>query len=784
MLSNDLLSGMLADVRHSIVSFVNETGAKRLVWEETVKLGWRRLKLGGAEAYNALYEYGLFGGTEAGTDFYPNLMILSGEELQDVFDVNIGEIARHKIGKNTHYLTMPLWKELNLIGGFAVFKKNNNIAILRSDLISKNDPIGVGCKLSCFPKARKTLIFTNPVHAAFYTYRCSRMFTKVSILYAPPELGASTSSFTNSHGVPIVLSEDYAAGLKMSTRIPGSKYLKIDPILFRDMMSSSALEFEHYCDNQSEAPHKTIIDFLKDASEIEGISLLGQLSLTKDDILRVVNESNPEDRKRIENIVFDNPVDYEVSVFDKNILCKNNCWYCDDVLVSNATFQINQIAQLDNGDTQVSGEIYFNTKVLKFASSLKDIQRNTLDWLQNQILANNCGIPNINRRFSKLLYDISIAIHAPIVKSLGRKPGWDKQESIPTFCMPQFLITKGGFSPIELGMYPNDIGVNVEIPQPFTDTELDDLLTDTPQTKVFWITIGYLLYTVINKYYEDTQYPLCFITETPEKFTNYLNALRIAIGSPVLEFSKSKASALNRLKLLQNFSPAVGIVDYAQWHRMPALYSWLKLENPAVITAAKRIDAINFPTDVNWITYDIPNFTYDARYATLFRYFWLRLEEMIISDKIKRQNTMITRNYIEALMFECLNSIKEQRGNKAILSHLITTSKLSLVDKTPLERVIATVMLWVTDGTMQMASYTESGLPKPEDSKKVVYDSVQYYLPRDEIITRYTREGFLPPSTSEIEKCLKTSDPTNERSFKLHNQHWWVVSFAEAALQR
>lgn len=774
----------IADLKGDVFHYLGEESRNKELLQEALSTGWARLDNGGQNVYNNMWDLGLFDGASYGKSLFPHLAIFTPGEMVDLLNMDPKEVKQLR-RKHDKYLCVLLFNVSNVLTGLCVLRRIDEVVFIKQENLPNTADMGLGFTLSINPGNNRTFVFTNPLHASYFASKAAKAQAKINILYAPPATESATIK-AKVRGTPIVLASNNVEGLKLSHKLPGSKVFVLDEQTAADLEMYGPEDFCDYAESASTSSHKLLVDYVSDATDVEILNLTSEVGITRDEICRIINESKAEDKGRLEGLLLDNGGDEQVQVFDKTISINKSGWHHSGVLITDAPFSINSVSQTDAGEAQASGFIKFKDKTYNFTAPLNSVQKKTADWLQYELIKQNAGIPNINKKYAKLLYDISIAIAQPLVKAAADKAGWDTNEPTPTFVMPQFNINNFGFVPHDIGNYPENIGIDVQIPEPLSAQELDDVLIPNQKNRLFWTTIGVCLLNTINKFYNDPQYGYCIVANNYEKADSFLNALQKQLGAAQLNFAKSNSVAMKKLSVISDYSPVYNVVPYNKWRRMPGLLAFLKDTKQGVITCAPKLDFINLPcSEMDWIKTDVDSFDIDNRYERYLRVFWIRLAEIIAENKLERQKHLLIRNCVESLAANAIRSLCEKNNRKDVSADILTGSTpiVALKEKNPLENMISSCLIWAKQGALEIVNYEEPGLPRAEDKDRVIYDTAQYYFPRDKIIPFYQREGFLAPSVAEIEAALKNiaTEVTQERSFKLHGQHWWIIPFEEVA---
>ena len=266
----------------------------------------------------------------------------------------------------------------------------------------------------------------------------------------------------------------------------------------------------------------------------------------------------------------------------------------------------------------------------------------------------------------------------------------------------------------------------------------------------------------------------------------FLDNIKHSIGGPDFNFSSSKKGGVDRQILLADESSLPCVIDYHANYRMPGFCSWLSRCNVPVITAAPNIDFYNFRSDNEWVYIKVDELVSDNRYLNLFRYFWLKLKDYVVSGVVPKYDNPNIRVSLQNITYECLSELAKYREVK-VPQELCPAFESNWCVKprnmSDLERFVSTCMCWVEQGAVELKTYLDSDIPNKEDRECVVYTGGQYLFPRDYLLPMFVREGFVPPQAAVIEKDLKSCS-NEDYSFKLHTQHWWRVPFAEVAYHR
>lgn len=780
----NIFNTSVADLKAEIFHYLGEASKNKELLTHGLYEGWSRLNAGGANVYNNMWDLGLFDGVSYGRSLFPHLGIFTVGEMADLLNMDPRDCKQFR-KKYDKYLCVLLFNSMNTLTGLCALKKINEAILVKHIHLNETEDAGLGFVLSITPHSNRTFLFTNPIHASFFASKANKAQARINIIYVPPDTNISTIK-ARLRGNAVILAPNNIEGLKLAHKIHGSKVFVLDENTASDLQMYGPEDFCDYAESAAVNAYKLLVDYVSQATDVEILNLMHEVGITKDEICRIINESKVEDKQRLEGLLLENKDDEQVQVFDKTITINKSGWCHNGVLVTDAPFSINSVSQTDAGEAQASGFIKFKDKTYNFLAPLASVQKKTVDWLQYELIKQNAGIPNINKKYGKLLYDIAIAIAQPIVKAAAQKAGWDTNEPTPTFVMPQFNINNFGFVAHEAGVYPENIGIDVQIPPPLDSQEIDDLLIPNTKNRTFWTVIAVCLFNTINRFYNDPQVSYAIVTENYEKADSFLNALQRQLGSANLNFSKSSAIAMKKLSVISEYSPVYNVIQYSKWRRMPALLAFLRDTKEGVITCVPKLDFINLPSsDSDWVKTDLESFDIDNRYDRYIRIFWIRLAEIIASGKLERQKHLLVRNCVESLAAQAIRSLCEKNNRKDVSADILSADSpiVSLKEKNPLENMISSCLIWAKQGALEMISYDAPGVPKQEDKDKIVYDTVQYYFPRDKIIPFYQREGFLAPSVAEIEAKLKSiaSDLEQDRSFKLHGQHWWIIPFAEVA---
>lgn len=783
MIGAGLFGNDVAELKSEVYHYLGELGVAREILANTLREGWERLEHGGANSYNDMWSLGLFDGSSYGKHLFPHVGIFSPGEMVDKLNMDPMDVKmlRNKYNK---YLCVLLFDITNSLTGLIVLKKKDAILIQHIDH-KKEDDNGLGFVLSHMPIADCTLVFTNPIFAAYFASKCSKAGARINIVYCPPDTKPSTLN-ARCRGEVFVIGANNVECLKLGYSQPNYQLVPLDEVTSMTMETSSPVDFVDVIRGTSTSSNKLLVDYVSDATDVEILSLMEEVGISKDDICRVINESKSDNKQRLETLLLSKDDSKQIQVFDKTFVITKDQWSHSGVLVTDAPFSVTSVTTDDSGEPKASGQISFRDKKYTFMSPLSSVQKKTADWLQFELIKQGAGIPVINKKYSKMLYDIATAVESPVVKASSDRTGWDKNEVHPTFRMPQFTVSRAGISPASMGVFPENIGIDVTIPQQLTPAEIDDLLESNPKNRLFWTVMGVMMFNCINAFNGDPVYNYCIVTPDYEKASNFVGAINSLLGGATLNFSRSTENFLRQQEIYAGYSAVMTGLQLEKWKRMPGLLSFLKTNKSPIFTVAPKLDFINIPNGpVEWIKTEVPTFELDGRYNKFIRIFWTRLAEVLREDKLPVYRHMLVRNAIESCAAGFIKAICEKAGKRDRVVEVLAgeASLVTLKDRNSLEHLISSCLIWVKEGSLEMVNYDTPGLPKESDRNKIIYDSTQYYFPRDKIIPFYQREGFIAPSTAEIELALKkiNTETSIERSFKHVGQHWWIIPFEEVA---
>lgn len=773
----ELLNGNLTEVRASLINYIHGNGLDREIWANTLNEGWNRLNNDCGDAANTIWELGLQSGPDVGSRLIPEFCILTKSELEDVFRIDPRFLRRYRNARR-RFLCMPLFLDILTITGFLIFQPGEK-DVLEVSISGRDVLPGTGGYLTWSEPQKTAYIFDDPITMSLFNMKFKADFSnRYCMLYNNTRTQQPLASNK------IILASDFTKTLELMNNFPGSLGYVADSFFVEDMDTLLSNDLEKLVKSKSKTFNKHLLDFVEDATDIEILEAVNNLRLTNDDIQRLINESPVEQKYRLETLLTETKDYLEIPVFDKIIVLKDGNWLHNGVLVSNAPFVIDSVIHNEKIGSTAKGTITFNNNVYNFSSPLQSITRDPIGWLQTQLIKEGAGVPQINRKYKSILYDIAISQQPPEATSTEVSLGWDLDSKLDKFVLPKFSLDYNGMHPHPTlnCINPN---ANIDIPDELRDSEKDDLLDITETNKQFWNTIGYLLYDLAATKFGYQRYHLCFVTEDYKDTKIFLDSIKSCLGSADLDFSKSNKNHLARQTLLASDTTLPNIVDYEASYRMPGLLAWLKDSTTPIITSMKRIDFYNMPEGLPWLYINVPSNISDSRYYSLFRYLWLRILEILQFSKYPETDRDIRhtiQDWAANSMFE-LSGKSGIKGPRELIVSLSEDNSVKVRSMSNLERFVATCMAWSQNGTVEVVNYLDNEMPSKTDVDKIVYTNGQYLFPRDYLIPLFSREGFLPPQTSLIEKDLKKCS-NEDYSFKLHARHWWRVPFVEVAYHR
>ena len=463
-----LLAGNLVDVRSNVVNYAKYQGPAKELWSSTLQTGWSRLTGDLGVCSNILWDLGLLDPSNGASNLLPHFCVLTPNELEDVFNID-GKFFRRVKNRNKKLLCLPLYTDLATINGFVIFKSATDLMeVCTRDTQSS---LGLGFYLSFNKSSKFTYVFDDISLAAQIHAKYRADYTSQYMLYKP--IGASDSSVTKlSIGKPIIAYSDFVNCMKASSNVEDSLVFTVDEGLSYTIESGLSSDISKLLQSNSYNFTKAFLKFASEYSDIHVLELLSSLTLSRDQIQRIINEAPVSEKMRLEDMLVETKEDRQISVFDKLVTIKGDCWYEGTSLISDCTFEISSVTHDKLLGSIAFGYVNYQGNSYNFSSNLKEITKDPITWLQTLLIKEGAGLPQINRKYKNLLYNIAITQQPPKAVTIDKTLGWSKAG----FSYAKFDITDKGFVPAQPGQYINSNISNVNIPDDLTFTEIDDLL--------------------------------------------------------------------------------------------------------------------------------------------------------------------------------------------------------------------------------------------------------------------------------------------------------------------
>src|SRR5690606_30657655 len=109
-----------------------------------------------------------------------------------------------------------------------------------------------------------------------------------------------------------------------------------------------------------------------------------------------------------------------------------------------------------------------------------------LSWMRDTLIKNKAGLLRYNPKWSRKIASIAIMLQKPKCQIGIEKVGWDSDQR--AMVLPKFSVSLDGDIQVNLDQITDETlpACGLPLPQDFTPEELEPLVEDTDENRIFW----------------------------------------------------------------------------------------------------------------------------------------------------------------------------------------------------------------------------------------------------------------------------------------------------------
>lgn len=263
--------------------------------------------------------------------------------------------------------------------------------------------------------------------------------------------------------------------------------------------------------------HTALKERLINASREQSEAILTELSLSPDELGRLLVSCDQGERERLKRIIDGGNVELKCFIGDREVIQRDETWLHLTpkqhlVPVLNGTVELHRTVDYEGQGNYIAGTVKMYGREYAFQAPADKFLSNPFNWLRSYILRNEGEMLNMPSSWRSSLIDIALAFqgHPQLEhKKMNARVGWSEDKTC--FRFPQFSMTRGLLD-TELPEMPwdNIPGESISV-APVLLYTLKELTSDNMCNRYFWAFLTAASYNMTAMYYDrQIKYTCCF----------------------------------------------------------------------------------------------------------------------------------------------------------------------------------------------------------------------------------------------------------------------------------
>lgn len=231
-----------------------------------------------------------------------------------------------------------------------------------------------------------------------------------------------------------------------------------------------------------------IIGSLTDA-ELEDFYF--QLGLSDREFDQALRYCSYETCVRLDTITRTKPICRTLVYDGKQIEARPDGWFHlhgdNEELIVDANLRIDSVVHYPATNKSIYiGVIEYSGNEYPFTEDIKVVEAAPLAWMRDTLIKNKAGLLRYNPKWSRKIASIAIMLQKPKCQIGIEKVGWDSDQR--AMVLPKFSVSLDGDIQVNLDQITDETlpACGLPLPQDFTPEELEPLVEDTDENRIFW----------------------------------------------------------------------------------------------------------------------------------------------------------------------------------------------------------------------------------------------------------------------------------------------------------